>query len=123
MKKLIIIFTLFAGISMSAQETTTNVVLSSKVAREVIVDLIEGDFCEKELKETKVLVNQLEEKVSLQGEVILNKDLQEDLWKKINGEQEEALKKQKRANLGHKILLYGSIGVNMLLVNKLIQLW
>ncbi len=117
MKKLIIGGLLFFSLFSAAQDST-QVVLSSQVAKKIILDLTKGDYCEKELKETQKLVGQLENKVELQKTIIETKDKTEDLWEKINGEQEKELKKEKRKSVGLKILLYVSLGLNVVLAVK-----
>lgn len=114
MKKLIILL-LFSA-TMFAQEKKEVVILEKKQAKSVVKDLVEGDYCEKELSETKQLVTQLEQKVVVAEKETKNVENQNDLYKFLTASKDnqiDLLKKQlSEANLrkwGNRILLYGSL--------------
>lgn len=65
---------LITALFLSTVVATAQVTLSDKVAKQVVKDLTEGDYCKKELESTKSLIVDLEEKSELQSKVIYNKD-------------------------------------------------
>lgn len=116
---LILLFSIFA----SAQTDSTQVVLSTNVARQVVKDIEQGDFCEKELKETQTLVTQLETKVVVVEKEKVNLETQNKLQVEISQSKDErikiledSLKSEKNKKLGNKILLYGSLALSLFLV-------
>lgn len=116
--KLLILF-LFFSCATFAQDS---IKLHTETAKRVVKDLIEGDYCEKELTQTKILVRQLEKKVGiqdtiikthkerniLQKELVISKDKQIDILETQN-------KQQKNKTFWTKVALYGSIALNIFL--------
>lgn len=126
MKKLIFILSLIFTLFVNAQEKDSIVILKTEIARKVVKDLVTGDFCLQELKITKTLVTDLENKVKLKDELIESHKTQFLLQKEITVskvEQIDILKKElnnvKLKKTGGKILLYASIAANLFLLTKL----
>lgn len=91
-------------------QTDTGVYLETPVAREVIKDLLSGDAAKQELAQTKLLIQQLEEKTDLQQKsinvlldksstydsILALKDEQFILQQRISSDLQKSLKVQKR---------------------------
>jgi hypothetical protein len=111
-KLTIICILLFSAVSLAQEKDTTKVVLKNEVAKKVIKDLIKGDYCELELKQTKKLTQQLEAKIALKDTVINNKNNQIILYQELAESQEKQIKTAKRKTLWSNIILYASLAIN-----------
>lgn len=100
------ILLLLASISSFSQ----NVTLDSITSKKVIIDLVNGDFCKKELVETKNILSLTEQKLTIQESLLfMSKGIisnQQELIK----EQEKNIKGLNRKTLFWKIGAFASLG-------------
>lgn len=99
------------------------VILQKDLSKLVVKDLIAGDACKLELNKTKELVTQLDQKIAVQDKDINNLELRlsdKDKLLKLKDEKtvllQDSISQEKNKKLGAKILLYGSLLLNLFLI-------
>lgn len=111
------------NLSIFSQTDTSKVVLSAKVARLVIKDLIEGDGCKLEMQQTNIKIQKLEEreaqkdtaitilkqKDSTNKFIILQKEEQLRLCNELSESLQKEIKGYKTKNILLKIGFFGTV--------------
>jgi len=123
--KLILLSVLFFSLFMRGQEKDSTITLSTRVAREIVKDLVKGDYCEKQVIAQKELITQLEQKIELKDTIIssfehterLNEQIKENYKTQLKNTEKD-LRKANRKNIVNKILLYSSLALSGYLILK-----
>lgn len=95
---------------MSISSFSQNVILDSITAKKVIKDLIEGDYCKKELTETKKVLVLTEQKLTIQEVLLLTSENLISKQQQLISEQEKSIKSANRKKTFWKIGTFASLG-------------